>query len=157
MTCSRLGLACGALAAWMGCATAARPPELAAAERAYARATAGAVSQYAAPDLEAARTALEEARRAYANHDVSAARDLAYIAQRRVELAEARADETRDLDGADDIVPASSTTPLPTPPAATRGIIVPSDVGLGTGPAGPNDNSGTPPAGTPPPGTPNAP
>jgi hypothetical protein len=154
----RVALACLALTAWVGCATAVRPPELADAERAYARATNGPVSQYAAPDLEAARNALEEARRAYANHDVGAARDLAYIARRRVELAEARADETRDLDDAGvGTVSASSETPPPPPTPARRGIVIPSDVGLGTGPAGPSNNSGTAPAGAPPPGTPNGP
>jgi hypothetical protein len=44
---------------------------------------------------------------------------------------------------------------LPLPPAAARrGVMVPSDLGFGAGPAGPSTNSGTPPA-TPPPSVPN--
>jgi hypothetical protein len=44
---------------------------------------------------------------------------------------------------------------LPAPPPASRtGLIVPSDMGLGAGPAGPSTNSGTPPA-TPQPSVPN--
>lgn len=138
-----------------GCATTARPAELGSAERAYARAVDNSVGQYAAADLEAARNALEDARRAYAKHDVEAARDLAYVAQRRVELAEARANETRDLDGGSKSFHAQ---PPPTPaPSNRRGLMVPSDMGLGTGPAGPTTNGATPPAGMPPPGMPNGP
>ena len=45
---------------------------------------------------------------------------------------------------------------LPPPPRSTKkGIIVPSDMGLGEGPAGPTSTSGTSPAESPPIGSPN--
>jgi hypothetical protein len=65
--------------------------------------------------------------------------------------------ETRDVDGGAEAPGAASTGPLPRPPAPSRrGVIVPSDMGLGKGPAGPTTNSGTPP-GAPMPGTPSGP
>jgi hypothetical protein len=92
------------LASWLttaalvgGCATTTRPPELAKAERAYAHAAQGDAGKLAPIDLEAAHLALDGAERAFAANDVGAARDMAYIAERRAQLAEARADEARDL------------------------------------------------------------
>jgi hypothetical protein len=82
----------------MGCSVAARPAELARAHRAYNRALNGMASTMASPDLEPARLSLAAADRAFADHDVDAARDLAIIALRRIELAEARAEETLELE-----------------------------------------------------------
>jgi hypothetical protein len=95
-----------------GCATAARPAELANAEQAYARARGGVASTYATLDLEAARGALDRAERAFASKDLDATRDLAYVAERRAELAEARAEEARDL-------AVSSPPTISTPQAAS--------------------------------------
>jgi hypothetical protein len=88
------------------CATTARPAELAQAEQAYLHAVRDDAGQFAPIDLEAAHVALDGAERAFAANDVNAARDMAYVAQRRAELAEARADESRDL-GLEGSVPAS--------------------------------------------------
>jgi hypothetical protein len=43
---------------------------------------------------------------------------------------------------------------LPPPPASRRGVTVPSDLGFGTGPAGPSTNGATPPT-APTPSVPN--
>jgi hypothetical protein len=80
-----------------GCATTTRPAALTRAERAYAHAAQDDTGKLAPIDLEAAHFALDGAERAFAANDVAAARDMAYIAERRAQLAEARADEARDL------------------------------------------------------------
>jgi hypothetical protein len=93
----------------MGCSVAARPAELARAHRAYDRATNGTASTLASLDLEPARLSLAAADRAFADHDFDAARDLAVIALRRIELAEARAEETLELQGDTSFAPQSAT------------------------------------------------
>jgi len=106
----------GRLASWLtaaaligGCAATTRPPELAKAERAYAHAAQDDAGKLAPVDLEAAHLALDGAERAFAANDVAAARDMAYIAERRAQLAEAHADESRDLQSA--ALQASTTVP----------------------------------------------
>jgi Domain of unknown function (DUF4398) len=91
-----LGLACLAI----GCATTSRAPELVSARAAYASAAQGPAASLAPVDLEAARVALERAEKAFAASE-DAAPDLAYLAQRKAELAEARAGETQDVEAAD--------------------------------------------------------
>lgn len=92
------GLALACLA--VGCATSQHAPELASARAAYASAAQGPAASLAPVDLAAARVALERAEKAFATSD-DAAGDLAYLAQRKAELAEARAEETQDLEAAD--------------------------------------------------------
>jgi hypothetical protein len=82
-----------------GCATAtsspsgesAKPPPIESARVAYERAESGPASEVAPDELRSARDALEEAERAYriAPH-AATSRDLAYLAERKAELLEAR-------------------------------------------------------------------
>ncbi len=81
-----------ALAVLAGCATTMSSPELTRAETEYLRASRGSAAQVAPNELLDARMALESAQQAHRNHPGSqAARDLAYVAERKAELAEARA------------------------------------------------------------------
>lgn len=75
----------------LGCASAPLPPkELIGARRSYARARAGAAAELAPADLQGAREALERAERAFAEgRELAEARDLAYLAERRAQLADA--------------------------------------------------------------------
>ncbi|WP_437616731.1 DUF4398 domain-containing protein [Sorangium sp. So ce834] len=75
----------------LGCASAPLPPkELISARESYARARAGAAAELAAADLEGAGEVLERAERAFAaGREVAEARDLAYLADRRAQLADA--------------------------------------------------------------------
>ncbi|WP_437820820.1 DUF4398 domain-containing protein [Sorangium sp. So ce1078] len=75
----------------LGCASAPLPPkELIGARKSYARARAGAAAELAPADLQGAREALERAERAFAEgRELAEARDLAYLAERRAQLAEA--------------------------------------------------------------------
>jgi hypothetical protein len=68
------------------------------ARDAYSRAAAGPAARLAPGDLLAARTALDDAEHALSKeHDVDKTRDLAYVAQRKAQLAQARADELAAL------------------------------------------------------------
>ncbi len=75
----------------LGCASAPLPPkELIGARKSYARARAGAAAELAPADLQGALEALERAERAFAEgRGLAEARDLAYLAERRAQLAEA--------------------------------------------------------------------
>ncbi|WP_437603709.1 DUF4398 domain-containing protein [Sorangium sp. So ce590] len=75
----------------LGCASAPLPPkELIGARKSYARARAGAAAELAPADLRGALEALERAERAFAEgRELAEARDLAYLAERRAQLAEA--------------------------------------------------------------------
>jgi hypothetical protein len=97
----------GALAV-AGCATTTRPAELVSAHDAYAHAAGGPAVTLAPVDLEAARVALAKADHAYESDDVTTARDLAYVAERKAQLAEARATEVKDLEGS---APSAALTP----------------------------------------------
>jgi Domain of unknown function (DUF4398) len=92
--CGVVALSLGGLS--MGCATT-RPPELVSAQAAYSRAAGGPAATLAPLDLQSARAALDRAESAYASHDIDATRDLSHVAQRKAELAEARADETKNV------------------------------------------------------------
>src|SRR6187200_1544228 len=82
--------ACATALMW-GCATAV-PPELIDARLAYQRASAGPAREEASDYLLAAERALRRADEAYQSAPKSEeARDLAYVARRRVEIAESRA------------------------------------------------------------------
>ncbi|AUX43247.1 hypothetical protein SOCE26_046910 [Sorangium cellulosum] len=72
-----------------GCASAPPPAELLHARKSYERARKSAAAELAPVDLHGAREALERAERAFTGDLGSAeARDLAYIAERRAQLAE---------------------------------------------------------------------
>jgi outer membrane protein OmpA-like peptidoglycan-associated protein len=74
-----------------GCAATAPPPELMAARVAYTRASQGVAAQATPDELHKARTALDTAESAFAKEPkAQSTRDLAYIAERKAELAEAK-------------------------------------------------------------------
>lgn len=74
-----------------GCATTAPPPELMAARIAYSKASRGAAAQATPDELHKARTALDTAEQAFAKEPkAQSTRDLAYIAERKAELADAK-------------------------------------------------------------------
>lgn len=80
-----------------GCASTA-PPELLNARTAYARATQGPAAQLEPADLHSAKKALDEAEQQFEEDAESQeTKDYAYTAQRRVEIAEARARATQAL------------------------------------------------------------
>jgi outer membrane protein OmpA-like peptidoglycan-associated protein len=79
-----------------GCATAA-PKELVGAREAYRRASTGSAATVAPADVHVAEQALDKAERAFKkDHDSYRTRDLAYVAQRKSEIAEARASITNE-------------------------------------------------------------
>jgi outer membrane protein OmpA-like peptidoglycan-associated protein len=83
--------ALAALLVTAGCAST-QPPELQDAHTAFDRASHGQAAQLAPADLHAAKEQLATADQAFDdNGDSQETRDLAYAAQRRAELAEARA------------------------------------------------------------------
>ncbi|WP_438011478.1 DUF4398 domain-containing protein [Sorangium sp. So ce321] len=90
MRCNQRVMAMLALGGLMGCASAPLPPkELISARKSYERARASAAAELAPADLHGAREALEHAERAFAEeHELTEARDLAYLAERRAQLAE---------------------------------------------------------------------
>ena len=80
------------VAVMAGCATAP-PVELIQARTAYARASGGPAAQMAPADLHKARLALDQAERALSQErDLARAVDLAYIAERTAQIAEAHAE-----------------------------------------------------------------
>ncbi|MGK3962997.1 DUF4398 domain-containing protein [Sorangium sp. So ce118] len=90
MRCNQRVMAMLALGGLMGCASAPLPPkELISARKSYEHARASAAAELAPADLHGAREALERAERAFAEeHELTKARDLAYLAERRAQLAE---------------------------------------------------------------------
>lgn len=76
--------------AWLaGCAHPV-PPELVAARQAYQRASAGAAAQVSPAEVHKAAEALRAAEEAYADDpDGYRTRDLAYVAERKAQMAEA--------------------------------------------------------------------
>lgn len=77
------------LAGLAGCASAPPPKELVSARESYERARSSAAAELAPMGLRDARAALDEAERAFASDRESReARDLAYIAERKAQLAE---------------------------------------------------------------------
>src|SRR5258706_11993240 len=88
---SCLGGALFTLTAVVGCASAPTPPELMDARSAYIRAEAGPAAQYKPDRLHEAKVALDRAEKSYSEDPgKQKTRDLAYVAQRRSELAEAQ-------------------------------------------------------------------
>jgi outer membrane protein OmpA-like peptidoglycan-associated protein len=91
----RMGTRTFAIAALFvfGCASTAPPGELTRAHIAYERAAQGPAAQVAPDELHKAQLALDEANRLYdKDPDGQVTRDMAYIAERKAELAEARAE-----------------------------------------------------------------
>ncbi|WP_441286324.1 DUF4398 domain-containing protein [Sorangium sp. KYC3313] len=74
----------------LGCASAPLPPkELIEARKSYERARASAAAELAPADLRGATEAMERAEQAFAGgSELAEARDLAYLAGRRAQLAE---------------------------------------------------------------------
>src|SRR3954468_10485487 len=76
----------------MGCATTQTPQELVDARSAYLHAQSGPASQYTPDQVHEAKVALDKAEQSFVDEPSNQkTRDLAYIAQRRAELAEANA------------------------------------------------------------------
>jgi outer membrane protein OmpA-like peptidoglycan-associated protein len=79
---------CGALV--IGCGTAAVPQELMDARAAYADASKGPAAELAPAQLDTAKTSLDAAQRSFDDDGPSPkTKDLAYVAQRRAQLAAA--------------------------------------------------------------------
>jgi outer membrane protein OmpA-like peptidoglycan-associated protein len=80
----------------VGCASTPPPRELLDARAAYTRAESGPASQLKPDSLHEAKVALDKAEHAYANDPKDPrTRDVAYIAERRAELAEVQGREAR--------------------------------------------------------------
>jgi outer membrane protein OmpA-like peptidoglycan-associated protein len=78
--------------AFVGACAATVPPELANARTAYQRASSGPAAQVVPADLHKAQMALEQAEQSYADNKASSKTvDLAYIAERTAQIAEAHA------------------------------------------------------------------
>jgi len=88
--------AAAVLAALWGCATVA-PAELVNARNSYARAAEGPAARLTPTDLYQAQKSLEQANQEFkVNGDTYKTRDYAYIATRKVELAESKARTQQD-------------------------------------------------------------
>jgi outer membrane protein OmpA-like peptidoglycan-associated protein len=87
------------------CGATQPPPELVDARKAYDRASKGLAAQLAPAQLDTAKQALDKAEKSFEDEGVDAPTpDLAYIAQRKAEIAEATAGKTaaeRDAGQAD--------------------------------------------------------
>jgi outer membrane protein OmpA-like peptidoglycan-associated protein len=84
---SSVAIACAPL---LGCATAQPPKELLDARAAYTRAESGYANQLSPADLHSAKVALDDAERTFKDDGPSKrARDQAYVAIRKAQLAEA--------------------------------------------------------------------
>jgi outer membrane protein OmpA-like peptidoglycan-associated protein len=79
------------LASFVACATAMPPEDLVTARATYIRASNGLARTLDPADLHAADEALKAAEQSFANNgDTQGTRDLAYVADRRAQIAEAR-------------------------------------------------------------------
>lgn len=89
----------------VACGATQPPPELVDARKAYDRASKGLAAQLAPAQLDTAKQALDKAEKSFEDEGVEAPTpDLAYIAERKAELAEATAGKIaaeRDAKGAD--------------------------------------------------------
>jgi hypothetical protein len=80
-----------------GCATANIPAQLSEAQQTYVALSSGRTTKLTAADLSDAKQALEKANRELAEHgDTNVCRDYAYIAQNKLELADAVAQTEMD-------------------------------------------------------------
>jgi outer membrane protein OmpA-like peptidoglycan-associated protein len=88
---ARLPAAALSLTLLAACGTTMPPGELVAARSAYQRASAGPAMQYVPTAVHEAKTSLDQAESAFQRDGDSArAKDLAYVAQRKAELAETK-------------------------------------------------------------------
>jgi outer membrane protein OmpA-like peptidoglycan-associated protein len=86
------GLVLAVFASAAGCASVAAPADLLTARSAYDRASRGPAAQFAAADLHSAQETLAIAERAFTRTgDSQETRDMAYVAARRAQIAEAHA------------------------------------------------------------------
>ncbi|HYQ14611.1 MAG TPA: DUF4398 domain-containing protein, partial [Polyangiaceae bacterium] len=89
----------------VACGTTQPPPELVDARRAYERASKSLAAQLAPAQLDTAKQALDKAEKSFEDEGVDAPTpDLAYVAQRKSEIAEATGAKVaaeRDAQGAD--------------------------------------------------------
>ena len=91
MTTTRITTLILIVAGGMACATAAPPSDLLNARSSYRRASEGPAAQYDPADVHTAKKALDLAERSFAEDgDTQRTRDLAYTAERRAMIAEAR-------------------------------------------------------------------
>jgi hypothetical protein len=80
-----------------GCATANIPAQLSEAQQTYASLSNGPTAKLTPTELNDAKQALEKANRELAEHgDTNVCRDYAYIAQNKLELADAMAQTEMD-------------------------------------------------------------
>jgi outer membrane protein OmpA-like peptidoglycan-associated protein len=88
-----------------GCATGAPPPDLLTARASYSRVQSGTAATHNPADLHTAKKALDAAERSFQEDgDTRATRDLAYIADRRAQIAEARANASRSTETQQDTI-----------------------------------------------------
>ena len=91
MTITRTATLILIVAGAMACATASPPKELLNARSSYRNASQGPAAQHDPADIHTAKKALDLAEHSFAeNGDTQATRDLAYTADRRAKIAEAR-------------------------------------------------------------------
>jgi outer membrane protein OmpA-like peptidoglycan-associated protein len=91
MNAKRMFLSIIALAGVVGCAAALPPQDLVTARASYARASQGAAGSFDPADVHAASESLAAAERSFAENGASQETvDLAYVADRRAQTAEAR-------------------------------------------------------------------
>jgi len=82
------------------CATVAPPTDLVTARRSYKHAQQSAAAEHDPADLHTAAKALDAAERSFAEDgDTQTTRDLAYVADRRAQIAEARAHASVSTEG----------------------------------------------------------
>jgi outer membrane protein OmpA-like peptidoglycan-associated protein len=87
-----LGLVGGVSLLALACGAALAPRELLDAREAYSRAKAGPASSLALAELETAKQALQEAESAFRDGEEDDTKNLAYVAERRAQLANAAGD-----------------------------------------------------------------
>jgi len=101
----RLTTSLSFLAILGACGATLPPPELVDARKAYERVSKGLAAQLAPAQLDTAKQALDKAEKSFEDEGVDAPTpDLAYIAERKAEIAEAAAGKLaaeRDAEGAD--------------------------------------------------------
>lgn len=91
---SALALTCVA-----GCATTKVPAELASARKSYEHAKQGAAASHDPADLHTAKQAIDDAEKSFKEDgDTQTTRDLAYTADRRAKIAEARGNAAKSTE-----------------------------------------------------------
>jgi outer membrane protein OmpA-like peptidoglycan-associated protein len=86
---AKAGLIALALFALAGCGAAVAPRELEDAREAFHKAKEGPASKYALADLETAKQSLQEAETAFGDGEEESVANLAYVAERKAQLAAA--------------------------------------------------------------------